>query len=82
MTVVAFPGNVQPLVDGVNVDLIDTLEQALDDAKAGRLTAGAFVLVFADGKTRTGWVNATHTHDQTASGLLTLMWRYGKETVE
>lgn len=73
-----FPEKVLP--GGVNQELVEMIEAMLDDAKAGRMIAGAFVTVKPDGQCMTAW-KGDGSQNALASGILTLLHRYGRGLV-
>ena len=64
-----------------NEELIEYLEELLAHAKSGELRAAATVLCYAGDKIQTDWINTHSESDRLASGILTLMHRWGAATV-
>jgi hypothetical protein len=68
-------GVIPAVVAPPNQDVIQFLERALEDARAGQLRAMGYVLVDVNRAISTSWVGSADHHDMTA-GVHTLAYRY------
>ena len=62
-------------------DAIQKLEQALEDAKAGRLASIAFATVYRDGSTGSGW-SATRTVGTLLGAVTALQMKLARSLTE
>ena len=77
--VVALADNLIP--GQANPDIVEDLEQLLDEARRGELTAYAVCAVYADAK-KTAWCGNAGTRDALASTIIMLQARYAQRLLE